>query len=360
MRKEDDVRVSMSNPRPYLKVAISMLALAASAICKVAYAGSGTLNIYVSPKGADTASGLRADAPVATIGRVQEVVAKSAQGHDEVRVQFAAGVYRGQGVEWQTFPGIWTRFVPEKEGAKVVFDGQGGKHSVFFKASPGIPSRTSAPVSMKLDFTGLTIQNYCEGLSFQSWADSVRRPGGRDVVVMHTTFNNIGSKFDPVRRAQLPRGSCTAALRLQGVGYGKIENNVFRNIINVMQKDTALKRYGPGHLHAIYISNISQKNIISSNRFDNFSGDPVRIRDSSDGNLVVGNVFGAAVEEKGAGTVHAISQWYCNKNVPACLQRNDARMECPSEGLELRGNRIEGHNVKNYEDRSQGEATCIR
>ncbi|WP_146121053.1 hypothetical protein [Achromobacter sp. MYb9] len=351
---------SFSIGQSYQRFLIANAMFLAISICTAETAVGKSLDIYLAPKGVDTASGLSADAPIASVARAQELVAEKASGYDEVRVLFAPGVYRGQGVEWRTFPGIWTRFMPARPGTAVVFDGQGGKQSVFFKALPGVPTGNSAPVSMKLEFTGLTFQRYCEALSFQSWSDDVRRPGGRDVVVTRSNFVDIGSKFDPVRRGKLPRGGCTAALRLQGVGHGRVEGNSFKNIINLDNSETALKTYGRGHLHSIYISNMSQGNEIVGNKFDDFSGDPIRIRDQSDRNRISGNIFGSASDNTKPGDVHAISQWYCNDGVKACVERQVARKECASEDLELRDNRIEGRNVENYADRSQGKATCAK
>jgi len=318
------------------------------------------LDIYVSPTGADTASGIRPDAPIASLARAQEIVAQKAAGHEEVRVLFAAGVYHGQSVEWRTFPGVWTRFQPAVRGSSVVFDGQRGKNSVFFQGLPPVPQAGNPPVSMKLEFSGLTIRNYCEGISLRSWTDEVRRPGGRDVVVDGNTFENIGSKYDPVMQKKRPRGNCAAALRLQGVGHGRVENNVFKNIINLPRNETGSKKYGSNLLHAIYIANMSQDNSIIRNKFDNFSGDAVRIRDASDRTRVNGNVFGSASEGSQPGDVHAISQWYCNPKVPACVQRRVVRNECESSELQFNDNRIEGKNVVNYADRAEGKPQCVR
>jgi hypothetical protein len=351
---------SFSIGQSYQRFLIANAMFLAISICTAETAVGKSLDIYLAPKGVDTASGLSADAPIASVARAQELVAEKASGYDEVRVLFAPGVYRGQGVEWRTFPGIWTRFMPARPGTAVVFDGQGGKQSVFFKALPAAPTSDSPPVSMKLEFSGLTFQRYCEAISFQSWSDNIRRPGGRDIVVTKNTFINIGSKFDPVKRGKLPRGNCTAALRLQGVGYAHVESNSFKNIINLFSSETGSKAYGRGQLHAIYISNMSQDNKIVGNYFDYFSGDPIRIRDESDRNKITGNVFGSASDHTKPGDVHAISQWYCNDSVKECTQRQATKRECASEGLQLRDNRIDGKNVENYADRSKGKATCAK
>jgi len=319
-----------------------------------------TLDVYVSPSGVDTANGMRAEAPVASLARVQDIVAENAQGYDEVRVLFAPGIYRGQGVEWRTFPGVWTRFQPSSRKGAVIFDGQGGQQSVFFQGLAPIPTNDAPPVSMKLSFSGLTIRNYCEGISLKAWADDVRRPGGRDVVVTESRFENIGSKFDPVKVNKRPRGNCTAAVRLQGVGHGKIEGNKFQNIVNLFGNQTGSKKFGRGQLHAIYIANMSQDNKIIGNHFDNFSGDPIRIRDKSDRTEVSRNIFGSPSDNTKPGEIHAISQWYCNQNVRACVQRRVSRNECESAELELKNNRIEGKNVADYADRAEGKPTCAK
>ncbi|WP_081955256.1 right-handed parallel beta-helix repeat-containing protein [Achromobacter sp. RTa] len=298
------------------------------------------------------------NAPIASLSRAQEIVAANASGHDEIRVLLAPGIYRGQGVEWRTFPGIWIRFLPLAQGKTVVFDGRGGAQSFFFKGEPPAPQRGSSPVSMKLEFNGITIRNYCEGISLRSWADDVRQPGGRDVVIRHNTFENIGSKYDPVLRKKLPRGQCTAALRLQGVGHGRVEDNSFKNIINLPKNQTGSRSYGSTLLHAIYISNMSRDNVILRNRFENFSGDAIRIRDASDRNKIAENVFGSASKGAPEGQIHAISQWHCNPQVLACIERAIPRNECESSKLELSDNRIQGKNVASYADRTERKTVC--
>lgn len=316
------------------------------------------LMIYVAPKGSDQAEGNTEKTAVASLDRVQELVAGRAAGYEEVRVLFLPGTYRGMTVNWHTFPGVWVKFMPARENGKVIFDGRKGRSSVFFTGAPPKPKRGQAPKPMKLEFRNLNIRYYCEAISLKSWVDTERTAGGSDNVVVGNVFEYIGSKYDPVKRGKKPRGSCTAALRLQGVARNQVEGNTFRHIINLPIKETAAARYGPGHLHAIYIAHLSDDNKISANSFDDFSGDPIRIRDKSNRNRVTDNVFGSTSDGIKPGAVHAVSQWYCNRNVKDCVEKYKDRRECASDGLDVQNNRIEGKNVASYADRSQGPATC--
>jgi len=333
------------------------LFIVVASLC-LAPAWAGSLDIHLSPTGSDAAEGRTPNDPIATLGRAQEIVAAKAAGHDEVRVLFAPGVYQGQNVVWKTFPGIWIRFMPAVPKAKVVFDGRTAKESVFFRGAPPDPTQKTKALPMKLEFRSIVISHYCEGISLRSWSDDVRVPGGQENIIRENIFENIGSKYDPVVRKGKRRGGCTAALRLMGVENNLVENNVFNHIINIDKKDTTLSRYGPAHLHAIYIANMSSGNRIINNKFDDFSGDPVRIRDKSDRNKVEDNIFGSASANTKPGDIYAISQWYCNDSIEACLTRYANRKECPSEAIEYKGNVIKGRGVAEYANRAVGKPTC--
>lgn len=336
----------------------SILVLVISALVWHAPAVGKTLDIYLSPTGSDAAQGRSPEEPVASLTRAQAIVAAAAAGHQEVRVLFAPGVYRGQNVVWKTFPGIWIRFMPAVAGTKVIFDGRKAQESVFFRGTPPEPKKDTKALSMKLEFRDVVIRYYCEGVSLRSWSDDVRVAGGRDNIIRGSTFEYIGSKYDPVIRKNKQRGGCTAAVRLMGVENNLVENNIFSHIVNIEKSKTALNRYGPEHLHAIYIANMSRNNKILNNKFDDFSGDPVRIRDRSDGNHVKNNSFGSPSENTKPGGIYAISQWYCNASIEACLRQYANRKECPSAALEYSGNRFEEKSVGEYANRAVGKPTC--
>lgn len=316
-------------------------------------------SIYVSPTGTDAADGSTELKAVKSLERVQEIVSSNSDNVTEVQVLFAPGTYRGMSVTWKTFPGIWLRFRPSQANKDVIFDGRGGKESVFFRAHPSEPkAKDQAPVPMRLELRNLIIRNYCEGISLRSWNYAIPAPGGAENLIVGNTFEYIGSKYDPVIRSKKRRGACTAALRLQGVEKTIVENNTFRHIINVDKSKTHLGRYGPAHLHAIYVANMARGNMIKNNIFEDFSGDPIRIRDRSDGNHIIGNTFGSVSSGIKPNTIHAVSQWYCNTSIRACVEEHSERKECESSGLRIDDNRIIGNSVSAYTNIAKGRGTC--
>src|SRR5690606_29032191 len=103
------------------------------------------------------------------------------------------------------------------------------------------------------------------------------------------------------------------AIRFVNSKENLIENNDFVDIINIDRE---------GALHALYVAHYSDSNRIDNNRFVNNTGDAVRVRDFSNGNVVTRNRF-----EK-AGSGGAYSEWYCDFD--ARTDCTKATPECPS------------------------------
>ena len=94
----------------------------------------------------------------------------------------------------------------------------------------------------------------------------------------------------------------------------EIRNNHFVNVENAPAS--------AGLMHAVYLAHGSSNNDISANRFVDISGDPIRVRDGSNANQVIDNVF------ERAGTVAFISDWWCDMDAnPNCTKPTG---ECPS------------------------------
>lgn len=327
------------------------------------------LTLYVAPDGDDGRTGASPAEAVRTLGRAQDLLKSRTMSDSErqIAVKFAPGRYSGMGVTWDfVAPGRVILFEPHayQRGRSTVFiDGQGSDVDRFFLLRVTTPTARGATLQTSLVFRGLDISNYCEGISLGDWKSKANVSGN---VIEDNRFLRIGSKYQtpsvlPDGR-RLPTGACVAAIRLQQASGNIVRGNAFQDIENLPAKSTAAAKYGPLLLHSIYIANNSSDNLIEGNRFERFSGSPVRIRAQSDNNRIVDNTFGVPTYP---GTVpagyriKAVSQWYCNDAVKTCRERaEDGNTECPSTGIEIVGNRT-SRDVELYADESQSKTpTC--
>jgi hypothetical protein len=335
-------------------------------------AKTGEYAVYVSPNGSDKASGRSREEAVRSLERVQELLrqAKPSQDQKDFAVRFLPGVYRGIEVEWNFYsPGRRVLLAPADEGPaggerfQVVIDGTNSKQERFLTLRLKDAPASSVPTALTL--RGLHIRNYCEGVSlgdFHATSDMT------DNVVEGNLFTEIGSKYQaPTAKSKgkaVPEGECAAALRLQHASNGVVRKNIFRRIENLPAEETASGKYGPSLLHSIYIADHSTGNLIEDNRFEAFTGSPVRIRAESDHNRIVSNTFSSpvyAVARNDKNQIYAVSQWYCNDASEACRDKAArGKQECPSVGTEIVGNRLVG-DLGVYADQSQSKRpTCVR
>lgn len=301
-----------------------------------------TLDIYVASDGTDNFDGSTPEKAVHSLRRVEEIVTseiKSTQ-YQQIRVKFLPGLYKGYGIVWHTFPNIPIKFMPTENKIPVIFDGNGGRNRIFFRAY--LEESRANIYGMMLEIQGLTIKNYCEGVSLGSSDNSSIVKGGNKIV--DNEFLNIGNLYDPLLKKGITRGGCYAAVRLRGTTDNIISDNIFKNIISGEALRNNNKRVEEGKLlHAIYIAHSSHNNIISKNIFENYSGSPIRIRDMSNDNMIKENIFKSALSSIKNSNISVISQWYCNRDKRKC-----SRMECPSTGLEILDNKILAKNLLPY------------
>jgi hypothetical protein len=244
-----------------------------------------------------------------------------------------------------------------QEGDKVIFDGVGSTGK-FFTLRPLKTTAASEAIKTSITIKGFQINNYCEGISFGDYKSNVIVSNNK---IEKVTFQNIGSKYDPVKTIvngrNITNGNCVAAVRIQRSTNNEIIDCKFINIENLPQKQTVVGKYGPLLLHAIYLSDGASKNTIIGNEFSKFTGSPVRIRNESDENEISKNKFmnPIYINTKREYKIKAVSQWYCNENAPGCVNKED---ECPSANTLLKNNYIDP-NLDGYSDESQSKnAKC--
>lgn len=283
-----------------------------------ATAPAGPFVLWMAPDGEDTRDGRTPQTAIQTLGRAHQIL-KGAAPTTDVEVRIAPGRYRGQKVVWTfSVPGhtvTLTRLAGEQ--ARPVFDG--------CLSADNCPGGTWFILQRKdgqrtgIVFHYLHIENYQTAISFNGGRDAESQSNGGNRIY-GCYFNRIGNVFNP---ALAPS---TAAVRLVNSDDNEIANNHFVNIINTTS---------PGLLHAIYAAHMSDRNQIARNRFENNAGDPVRLRDFSNDNVIQNNRF------KKVGIEAGYTEWYCDH--AARTDCTKPTPECPSWGNQFRDNELNGN-----------------
>lgn len=300
-----------------------MLAAALLAVCSACTAapdgGGKPVVLHMSPSGDDSQSGRSAGEAVRSLNRIHAILEEE-RPDAEVRVRIAPGTYRGEQVRWtytrQEFSIV---FEPaDRSRDRPIFDACGeGEPEGGCGGGTWFTLAHTAGEDTNLVFDSLRIQNYKTAISFHGNRNDIRTSNGRNII-RNCYFYRIGNISNP----ENIRPS-TAAVRLVNSKENLIENNDFIDIINTS---------APGRLHALYLAHHADSNRIDNNRFINHSGDAVRLRDFSNGNLITRNHFIRA------GIGGAYSEWYCDQDARSDCTK--ATPECPSWENEFRDNRI--------------------
>ena len=280
--------------------------LAASACGAVAVHAAGEpLALYVSPKGDDGADGKSEAKPLGTLGKALRAYESSCSSRS-TRITLAAGSYGKERLRLRSVP---CALEIGSSGGYAQFDG-GGDGTWFTLATPGAKQ-------IELTIRGIEVVNYQTAISINGnrndpdgWIGGVR--------ILQNRFRRIGS----FRDGQQPS---TAAVRLVNARGVLIEGNLFETIRNVKQC---------GGLHSVYIAHYSSDNKIVGNTFVDGCGETVKVRDSSNNNLVEGNRFS---RQEGSAL---LLDSYCDASAGADCTK--AESECPSWNNVFRENTIEG------------------
>lgn len=242
---------------------------------------SNVFTLYMAPGGWDEQSGLTANAPLRTIAGVHARLLEYKPVIDqdiEVRIQCGTAPYMGQSINWtHTSPEHTISFMPTDyqygEGiddilARPVFDG-GGMTDWFFdlRVADGEPTN--------LRFYYLKIQHYIPGgIRFRGNADYFSGWNGYNTVY-GCYFFEIGNELYP------DEDFGYAGLDLVNSDYNTIKLNHF-----VHNEDHGSDA---SHMHGIYLAHNSDHNTASVNNFSWISGDPIRVRDYSNHNIIRNN-----------------------------------------------------------------------
>lgn len=275
------------------------------------------LQLFMDPAGDDANDGLSLATPVLTLSRVHAILVDLAPDR-EVEVRIAPGTYRGQTVVWRhTMPGHRIRFMPrDDDRTRPVFDG-----CLASGDCPGgtwLTLRHTGGEETNLHFEYIRVQRYGTAISLNGDRNAEAASNGSNRIY-GCYFDRIGNVFEP------SLAPSTAAVRLVNSDDNEIANNHFVDVINTTSG---------GLIHAIYVAHMSDRNRIERNRFARSTGDPVRLRDYSNGNVVNDNRFIKV------GTTAGYTDWYCDHDA-----RSDCTKpapECPSWNNQFRDNTLDG------------------
>jgi hypothetical protein len=207
---------------------------------------------------------------------------------------------------------------------------------------------TKGPSNITL--RGLHLKNWVNGVGFagQRESDSLTNSNNK---VLNCIFENIGNKyFSPkIPISCSATKPCSTGLScLEGIcrptGFSAISLvNSDNNTIS-WNKFINVENIGSG-VHGIYAAHNSQNNSITHNIFDVSNGSMVKLRDSSDNNLIYANDFKNSTSDAVPSTEH----WYCERAVRSDCTKTDLVGqpvgECPSSN-----NRFELNSYGNVTD----------
>jgi len=271
-------------------------------------------DIFVSPTGDDSASGLEATRPVATLQRAMRIGSSLKPADEPIRILVSPGTYRGQSLSLRDRDLTRKIVISGTEASATrfpIFSGDGTESTwLTILASSGKP-------------TNLTIRK----LQIDSYQTAISISGNRDdparfnsgTVIEHNVFSRIGSIASGVTSPS------TAAIRLVNSRDNLIRSNSFQTIRN---------RKKCGMLHSLYLAHRSSGNVIEDNKFRDMCGSAIKLRDRSNDNLIAGNSFSDLRKAP------AIEEWFCDMS-----RRNDCTKkagECPSTGNLIRQNSFHG------------------
>ncbi|WP_408097065.1 hypothetical protein ACJVC5_18685 [Peredibacter sp. HCB2-198] len=288
---------------------------------------SSTLNIYLSPKGVDTQDGLSAAKAVLTLKRAHELVAAHfKKSPSNVNIQLAPGVYYNQTVTWTaTHPLYQIRIYSTSATNKAVFDGRSSSTASLANQRSFFILKGTNGKATNLSFEYLAIRYYAEAISFNGNRDDEKAGFNSNNKILYCLFDKIGSKYHVDK--SLP---AYAVVRFVNSRKNEVKGNVFSNVENYSR---------PELLHSVYVAHLSHENTFEGNSFRKQPGDPLRIRDYSNFNVITKNEFDSA----GA---YAYSEWYCEASESSdCTKKVP---ECPSWGSKMYSNVYRGSGLFHY------------
>lgn len=286
------------------------------------------MQIYLSPTGDDSNTGLDLDHPVLTLTRAQEII-QAENPDSDVEVRIEQGTYLVPQTTWSTFiTGRTISFMPIDYQLGMSLGDFAGR-PVFRASGPAawwmyaqLPSGHPGG-DTGLRFYYLRVEHYQSGLMihgrYTTNSNGVRVPataGANGSEIRGMYFYQLGSKYN------MYPGFGVAALDLVNASDTYVRANQFLYLENATPDQS--------HIHAVYLAHGSGDNTIVNNKLRYISGAGINIRNQSHGTEIVGNTF----DHTG---VHGhVSDWFCDGG---CVDTSNPQ-ECASHGTNFHDNII--------------------
>lgn len=243
---------------------------------------------------------------------------------DDITIYIRGGEYREPRLWWSATSAKRSVKIAAYQDEKPVFNGLQEDGSL----SPGFLIITNTFTATNVTIEGLTIKNYlnaislgtafrCEDCSYEEVT------GTSNNKILNNTFLQIGNSFSTKYQHAF------SAIGLNNSSNNAIEGNRFYKIENDKPNEKGIN--SRTLIHAVYLAHRSSRNIIKNNYVAYCSGDPFRIRNGSNNNLLENNYAYRS------GYVGFAASWYNNSSYYDNI--NDCHVkEKPSEGNFLRNN----------------------
>jgi hypothetical protein len=317
--------------KAYRHVVLSYIQIITIAVTTTLTSSAFAIDLFISENGDDTRDGRTLKDSLATLKKALDIAMTSADPSGN-RILIAPGKYSGQTtnikIKRSTSSVSVERLEPE---IAPVFDGESVSGTWL-----RIKSTVSQPLHLRLTIKGLKVRRYRTAISIEG---ETKSEGGelKAVAIISNVFEEIGTLDD--------HQPSTAAIRFVNVQKSRIAGNLFQKIQNV--HDCKL-------LHPIYLAHNSTDNLIQYNTFDQNCGHAIKLRNSSNNNIITSNRFTNQTLPK------YVQDWYCDSTKRIdCIRGN----ECPSwnnrfaENLGPRGN-VAGADVLDILDSKEISLSC--
>lgn len=287
---------------------------------------TGMFTLYLSPGGQNWQAGTSPGQALATLGGAQAVL-QALDPACDVEVRVAQGVYSQPSTTTWTYyhPPYVVRFMPAdyqvgmvwgQFAGRPVFDGGGhGGYWLWMRGGVDAPYGAS-----RVELHYLHVRHYVAG--------GLALVGNKDDPAQWNGHNRVyGMFFEEIGDVYGTSGPGYAGVALVNSRQNEIRNNHFVHLENGAAS--------LGLIHGLYIQHHSYDNLVEDNRFERVSGDPIRVRDDSNGNIIRSNDFSFC------GTQGSFGDWYCDQSQTCTGAQNVcAVQECPSYLNEFRQNQI--------------------
>ncbi len=309
-----------------------------------------TVYFFMSRRGHDANSGSR-ERPAATLERIHELVSRASPEADVVvKIRSDAGVYYDQSV-------VWTYYRPEYS---ITIEADPPGKNARFEAGETPPTRPFFGLSAmrgeptNITLRGLTVRNYISrAVLFLGDRETRGNWNGRNSIE-RCVFENIGNARSPAQPIVYSAVGVVNSRnnRIVGCTFVDIKNHTLANFTQdasgaerelppeVMESALKLRAIGPGSnpnipIVGVYFAHYSDSNAVEGCEFKRIKGDPIRIRDDSNGNVIANNRFELA------GWNAIVSTWYCDSPRQNCVK--EFGFEKISMGNAILNNTVSGN-----------------